>query len=103
MVMDMVMDMAMVMDMDTMDKYQSFFECSLEFSANEIGPYVGTSHYQKFSKSSINYLKWYFVWFLFSPIWWLAHNGASWTEGQNEDYSFRSFQLKMYFLYDEFC
>merc|ERR1719232_1535633 len=59
--MDMVMDMHMVMDtmdimardllsqvMDTMDKYQSFFDRSLEFRVNEIGPYFGTSHYQTF-------------------------------------------------------
>merc|ERR1711877_58975 len=39
----MVMDMDMVMVMDTTDKYLSFLLCSLEFSTNEIGPSFGTS------------------------------------------------------------
>merc|ERR1712112_519501 len=58
MAMDMVMDtmdMDMVMVMDTMDKYLSFLLCSLEFSTNEIGPLIGTSHFQTIRKSSINY------------------------------------------------
>merc|ERR1711983_525203 len=54
MVMD-TMDMDMVMVMDTMDKYLSFLLCSLEFSTNEIGPLIGTSHFQTIQKSSINY------------------------------------------------
>merc|ERR1712025_1373338 len=54
MVMD-TMDMDMVMVMDTMDKYLSFLLCSLEFCTNEIGPLIGTSHFQTIRKSSINY------------------------------------------------
>merc|ERR1719158_773020 len=56
MAMDMdTMDMDMVMVMDTMDKYLNFLLCSLEFSTNEIGPLIGTSHFQTIQKSSINY------------------------------------------------
>merc|ERR1712029_1060261 len=49
--MDMVMVMDMVMDMDIMDKYQSFFDFSLEFSLNEIVA-LTTNWYKSLSKIS---------------------------------------------------